>query len=191
METLFIEGLPEQQVVPFATQISNNDQRFTAAVTDAMGRVFVAWHDTNLNVVLCELIAGPRLIYRAGPVPGAKDSCVALCIERDNYVRAFYGARPAGATSGEFPLMTEEMYVPGVLSVSAVLRRQQEEIDAEGGDLSLTARVGALETVYQGLGEEVARIRNLIGTEETGVEGRVQALERRLVKASTALAGGG
>lgn len=154
-EELLIEGLPPQSE-SFAVQLSNNDQRFTACVTDAAGRTFVAWHDTNLNVVLCELLEVAdrlKLVYRAGPVPGAKNSCVALCIERDDHVRAFYGARPAGATSGEFPLMTEELRVTGVRSVSGEFARLWAALEGAGsGDAT---RLGAVEKVTQALGERL------------------------------------
>lgn len=148
---LFIEGLPERPE-PFAVQLSSNDQRFTACCVDALGRVFVAWHDPNLNVVLCELMTDPatgrpKLVYRAGDRAGAKDSCVTLCVERDDYVRVFYGARPAGATSGEFPLMTEELRVSGVRSVSGVLANLQAQIAALGSTngTEMEARVAGLE----------------------------------------------
>jgi len=108
---LFIEGLPDR-AESFAVQLSNNDQRFTASCRDAAGRVFIAWHDANLNVVLCEHTEG-RLIYRAGPVPGSKDSCVSLLIAEDEYVRVYYGGR-MGVESGPFPLQYEALRVAGV-----------------------------------------------------------------------------
>lgn len=111
-DELFIEDLP-QQAESFALQMSNNDQRFTATCRDANGRIFVAWHDANLNIVLCEDM-GSRLVYRAGPMPSSKASCVSLLIAEDEYVRVYYGGRPAGETGGPFPLMREFCRVPGV-----------------------------------------------------------------------------
>lgn len=111
-DELFIEDLPSE-AESFALQMSNNDQRFTATCRDANGRIFVAWHDADLNIVLCEDM-GDRLIYRAGPMPGAKASCVSLLIAEDNYVRVYYGGRAAGASSGPFPLTREACYLPGV-----------------------------------------------------------------------------
>src|SRR3712207_1992457 len=125
-DELFVEGLPSQGE-SFAVQLSSNDQRFTASCRDATGRIFVAWHDANLNIVLCEDV-GNKLQYIAGPVPGSKSSCVSLLIAENDYVRVYYGSRPAGVTSGEFPLTREFCRVPGVRV-------------ATGGDVSgLTAR---------------------------------------------------
>lgn len=129
-DQLFIDGLPEQ-AESFAVQLSTNDQRFTATTRDATGRIFVAWHDANLNVVLCEDV-GDRLVYIAGPVPGSKDSCVSLLIAEDDYVRVYYGGRAADVTSGEFPLKRETYRVPGVRVTV-------------GGDSALAGRVTSLE----------------------------------------------
>lgn len=129
-DELFIEGLP-QQVESFAVQLSQNDQRFTATTRDATGRIFVAWHDANLNVVLCEDV-GDRLQYIAGPVPGSKNSCVSLLIAEDDYVRVYYGGRAVGEISGAFPLRREAYRVPGVRV-------------AVGGDAALAGRVTSLE----------------------------------------------
>ena len=129
-DQLYIEGLPSQPE-SFAVQLSSNDQRFTATCRDAAGRIFVAWHDANLNVVLCEDV-GDRLRYVAGPVPGSKDSCVSLLIAENDYVRVYYGGRAAGATEGGFPLKREVYRVPGVRV-------------AVGGDTALAGRVSALE----------------------------------------------
>lgn len=111
-EELFIEGLPSQPE-SFAVQLSSNDQRFTATCRDATGRIFVAWHDRDLNIILCEDV-GSKLQYIAGPMPGSKSSCVSLLIAEPDYVRVYYGSRPPGVTSGEFPLTREICRVPGV-----------------------------------------------------------------------------
>lgn len=111
-DQLHIDGLPVE-AQSFAVQLSSNDQRFTATCRDATGRIFVAWHDANLNVVLCEDI-GDRLKYVAGPVPGSKDSCVSLLIAENDYVRVYYGGRATGEVSGAFPLRREIYRVEGV-----------------------------------------------------------------------------
>lgn len=141
-DELFIEGLPSQPE-SFAVQLSSNDQRFTATCRDATGRIFVAWHDANLNIVLCEDV-GDKLRYIAGPVPGSKDSCVSLLIAEDNYVRVYYGGRAAGVTSGEFPLRREVYRVEGVRV-------------AAGGSTALEGRVTSLE------GRQAAAGRALVG----------------------------
>lgn len=128
-DELFIDGLP-QQSESFAVQLSSNDQRFTATCRDATGRIFVAWHDANLNVVLCEDV-GSKLQYVAGPVPGSKNSCVSLLIAENDYVRVYYGGR-MDATSGPFPLQREVYRVPGVRV-------------AAGEDAALDTRVTGLE----------------------------------------------
>lgn len=143
-DELFIEDLPQQAQSFAAVQLSSNDQRFTASCRDATGRIFVAWHDTNLNIVLCEDV-GDKLQYIAGPVPGSKDSCVSLLIAENDYVRVYYGGRAVGATSGEFPLRREMYWVEGVRV-------------AASGDAALAGRVGALEQVYQDLSALVSRI---------------------------------
>jgi hypothetical protein len=128
-DQLFIDGLPEQ-AESFAVQLSSNDQRFTATCRDATGRIFVAWHDANLNVVLCEDV-GNKLQYIAGPVPGSKNSCVSLLIAENDYVRVYYGGRAVGEISGAFPLRREVYRVPGVRV-------------AAGGDAALAGRVTSL-----------------------------------------------
>lgn len=160
---LLIENLPNLPE-SFAVQISQNDQRFTAICCDATGRVFVAWHDTNLNVVICELVSDPatgaaKLTYRAGPVPGAKDSCVGICVAVDGAIDVVYGARPVGDTTGPFPLQFERCVVPGVLSVSGVLAGLQQQIAAlgsSGDDSALQARVGAVEQRLERAGAALA-----------------------------------
>jgi hypothetical protein len=144
---LIIEGLPSQPE-SFAVQLSSNDQRFTATCRDATGRIFVAWHDANLNVVLCEHRDG-RLWYVAGPVPGSKNSCVSLLIAEDGYVRVYYGGR-MGADSGPFPLQFEAISVRDVKAWPLP--------GAGGDDAALAGRVGALEKVYQDLSALVSRI---------------------------------
>lgn len=140
---LLIDGL-STEAQSFAVQLSTNDQRFTATCRDATGRIFVAWHDTNLNVVLCEDI-GPKLQYVAGPVPGSKDSCVSLLIAEDDYVRVYYGGRAAGEVSGPFPLRREIYRVEGV------------RVAAGGGsDAALVGRVGALEQRQEAAGRALA-----------------------------------
>lgn len=129
-DNLFIDGL-SAEAQSFAVQLSNNDQRFTATCRDATGRIFVAWHDSNLNIVLCEDV-GDKLQYIAGPVPGSKDSCVSLLIAENDYVRIYYGGRAVGATSGEFPLRREVYRVEGVRV-------------AVGGNAALEGRVTSLE----------------------------------------------
>lgn len=142
-EELFIEGLPSQPE-SFAVQLSNNDQRFTATCRDATGRIFVAWHDANLNVVLCEDV-GDKLRYVAGPVPGSKNSCVSLLIAENDYVRVYYGGRAVGEISGAFPLRREVYRVEGV------------RVAASGGDAAaLAGRVGALEQRQEAAGRALA-----------------------------------
>lgn len=136
-EELFIEGLPSQPE-SFAVQLSSNDQRFTATCRDATGRIFVAWHDANLNVVLCEDV-GDKLRYVAGPVPGSKNSCVSLLIAENDYVRVYYGGRAAGEISGAFPLRREVYRVEGVRV-------------AAGGDAALAGRVAGLEERQEAAG---------------------------------------
>jgi len=146
-DQLHVEGLPSQPE-SFAVQLSTNDQRFTATCRDANGRIFVAWHDANLNVVLCEHRDG-RLWYVAGPVPGSKNSCVSLLIAEDGYVRVYYGGR-MGADSGPFPLQFEAIPVRDVKAWPA--------LGAGGGDAALAGRVGALEKVYGDLSALVGRV---------------------------------
>lgn len=141
---LIIEGLPSQPE-SFAVQLSSNDQRFTATCRDATGRIFVAWHDVNLNVVLCEDV-GDRLVYIAGPVPGSKDSCVSLLIAEDDYVRVYYGGRAVGEISGAFPLRREVYRVEGVRVGGG-----------NGGAAALEGRVTELE------GRQEAAGRALVG----------------------------
>jgi hypothetical protein len=138
-DELFIEGLPSQ-AESFAVQLSSNDQRFTAACRDANGRIFVAWHDRNLNVVLCEDV-GDKLQYIAGPVPGSKNSCVSLLIAENDYVRVYYGGRAAGTTSGEFPLQREKYKVPGV-----------KPVGGSGDDSALEGRVTRIEERQEAAG---------------------------------------
>lgn len=141
---LLIDGLPTEVQSFAAVQLSSNDQRFTATCRDATGRIFVAWHDANLNVVLCEDI-GPKLQYVAGPVPGSKDSCVSLLIAEDDYVRVYYGGRAVGEISGPFPLRREIYRVEGV------------RVAAGGGnDAALAGRVGALEQRQEAAGRALA-----------------------------------
>lgn len=139
-QDLFIDGLPTQAEA-FAVQLSSNDQRFTATCRDATGRIFVAWHDRNLNVILCEDV-GDKLQYIAGPVPGSKNSCVSLLIAENDYVRVYYGGRAAGATSGEFPLQREKYRVPGVKPVGG----------GGGDDAALDARVTRIEERQEAAG---------------------------------------
>lgn len=144
-DDLSIEGLPQQAQSFAAVQLSSNDQRFTATCRDATGRIFVAWHDANLNIVLCEDV-GDKLQYIAGPVPGSKDSCVSLLIAENDYVRVYYGGRAAGEISGAFPLRRETYRVEGV------------RVAAAAGDAALVGRVGALEKVYGDLSALVGRV---------------------------------
>ena len=141
--SLFVADLPPE-VESFAVQLSQNDQRFTASVRDAAGRVFIAWHDANLNIVLCEHVDG-RLRYIAGPVPGSKDSCVSLLIAEDDCVRVYYGGR-MGAESGPFPLQYEALRVAGV---------KAWPLPGAGGDDG--ASVAALEQRIATLEERLAR----------------------------------
>lgn len=133
-DELFITGLPAE-AESFAVQLSSNDQRFTATCRDAMGRIFVAWHDANLNIVLCEDV-GDRLKYIAGPVPGSKDSCVSLLIAEPDYVRVYYGGR-MDATSGPFPLQRQIYRVPGVKPLGS---SSNDGAALEGRVTSLEAR---------------------------------------------------
>jgi hypothetical protein len=145
-DQLTIEGLPPQPE-SFAVQLSSNDQRFTATCRDATGRIFVAWHDANLNVVLCEHRDG-RLWYVAGPVPGSKNSCVSLLIAEDDYVRVYYGGR-MGAESGPFPLQFEALRVPGVKAWPL------PGADA-GDDASLEGRVARIEERQEAAGRALS-----------------------------------
>jgi len=155
---LWIEGLPERPEA-FAVQMSNNDQRFTAAAADRTGRTLVAWHDTQLRIVICEDV-GDKLKYLAGPLPTSdKCSCVALVIPRDGELVAYYGARTEG-NSGPFPLMKETCRISWL------------KAPGTGGD---AAAVGA----------EVAALR----AEVVALQAQVKALAERSSAAGRALVG--
>lgn len=170
-EELLIEGLPPQPV-PFATQLSNNDQRFTACVTDANGRVLVSWHDERLRIVICELVAidgRQKLQYVAGPVPTSdKCSCVTLAIPADGTLVVLYGARTeaTGGNTGPFPLLCQTYTIPWIKSVSGEFARIRQEMGNDGANSAgLEGRVQALETVFGQLSERVSGAgRALVGS---------------------------